>query len=70
VPARGSPLPASIQSYNGAPANGGTSTTPYDSTYTTENADKHYQLNQDFAFYKGGWWVPTTSSSAISSTIW
>ena len=20
------------------------------------NADKHYQLNQDFAFYKGGWW--------------
>jgi hypothetical protein len=55
-PHGGSPLPASIQSYNGAPANGGTSTTPYDSTYTTENADKHYQLNQDFAFYKGGWW--------------
>ncbi len=20
------------------------------------NADKHYQFNQDFAFYKGGWW--------------
>jgi outer membrane receptor protein involved in Fe transport len=55
-PHGGSPLPDSIQNYNGSPANGGTSTTPYDSTYTVQNADKHYQLNQDFAFYKGGWW--------------
>ena len=52
----GNPLPANLQIYNGSPANNGTSTTPYDSTYTLENADKHYQLNQDFAFYKGGWW--------------
>jgi outer membrane receptor protein involved in Fe transport len=55
-PTGGAPLPASIQNYNGSPAFANTSTTPYDSTYTTENADKHYQLNQDFAFYKGGWW--------------
>src|SRR5579862_1204468 len=33
-----------------------TSTTPYDSTYTLFNADKHYQFDQDFAFFKGGWW--------------
>jgi hypothetical protein len=52
----GDPLPQNLQVYNGSPANLGTSTTPYDSTYTLENADKHYQLNQDFAFYKGGWW--------------
>jgi outer membrane receptor protein involved in Fe transport len=55
-PTGGAPLPANIQNYNGSPAFGGTSTTPYDGTYTTVNADKHYQLNQDFAFYKGGWW--------------
>ena len=24
--------------------------------YTLFNADKHYQFNQDLAFFKGGWW--------------
>ncbi len=46
----GAPLPANLQ--QGA----GTSTQPYNASYTLFNADKHYQLNQDFAFYKGGWW--------------
>lgn len=43
-------LPANLQ----LPA--GATTTPYDSSYTLFNASKHFQFNQDFAFYKGGWW--------------
>jgi len=46
----GAPLPTNLQQ----PA--GTATTPYNSTYTLFNADKHYQFDQDFAFFKGGWW--------------
>ena len=46
----GAPLPAALAQA------GGTTTTPYDSTYTLFNADKHYQFNQDVAFFKGGWW--------------
>jgi hypothetical protein len=34
----------------------GYSTTAYNSTYTVVNSDKHYQLDQDFTFTKGGWW--------------
>ena len=45
----GNPLPANLQK------DAGTSTTPYNSSYTLYNADKHYQFDQDFAFYKGGW---------------
>jgi hypothetical protein len=45
----GNPLPAGLQQ------NGGTTTAPYDSSYTLFNASKHYQFNQDFAFYKSGW---------------
>ena len=52
----GNPLPQNLQVYNGSPANDGTQTTPYNSSYTLEDADKHYQFNEDFAFYKGGWW--------------
>jgi len=52
----GEPLPQGLQYYNGSPANQGTQTTPYNSSFTTVDADKHYQFNQDFAFYKGGWW--------------
>jgi len=33
-----------------------TSTTPYLQSYTLFNADKHIQLNQDFAYFKSGWW--------------
>jgi outer membrane receptor protein involved in Fe transport len=44
------PLPLSLQQPRG------TSTSPYDSTYTLFNANKHYQFNQDVAFFKGGWW--------------
>jgi outer membrane receptor protein involved in Fe transport len=46
----GAPLPAALQQ------GGGTTTTAFNSTNTTFNANKHYQFNQDFAFYKGGWW--------------
>jgi hypothetical protein len=46
----GNPLPASLA----VPAN--TSTAPFDSTYTEVNASKHYQFNQDVAFFKSGWW--------------
>jgi hypothetical protein len=45
----GQPLPDGLQ----FPA--GNSTTPYNSTYTLFNADKHYQFNQDLAYFKGGW---------------
>ncbi len=49
----GNPLP-------GAPGAGlnvpnGTTTAPFNSTFTEVNASKHYQLNQDVAFFKSGW---------------
>ncbi len=34
----------------------GTTTDPYNSNFTEVNASKHYQFNQDVAFFKGGWW--------------
>jgi outer membrane receptor protein involved in Fe transport len=34
----------------------GTQTTAFNASYTLFDASKHYQFNQDFAFYKGGWW--------------
>jgi hypothetical protein len=34
----------------------GLQTTAYNSSYTLFNSSKHYQFNEDFAFYKGGWW--------------
>ena len=46
----GNPLPPSLAQPSG------TSTQPYDSTYTLYNASKHYQFNQDVAFFKSGWW--------------
>lgn len=46
----GAALPQGLQ--NAA----GFNTTAYDSSYTLFNASKHYQFNQDFALYKGGWW--------------
>lgn len=33
----------------------GSFTTPYNGTYTLFNASKHYQLNEDVAFFKSGW---------------
>jgi|HubBroStandDraft_6_1064221.scaffolds.fasta_scaffold01789_2 hypothetical protein len=45
----GAPLPAGLQNP------GGTSTTPYNQSYTLYNASKHYQLNEDVAFFKSGW---------------
>ncbi len=42
-------LPANLQQA------AGTTTTPYNQSYTLFNADKHYQFNQDVAFFKGGW---------------
>jgi hypothetical protein len=43
-------LPAGLQ--QGA----GTSTQPFNSSYTLFNASKHYQFDQDVAFFKSGWW--------------
>jgi len=45
----GNPLPASLQQ------GGGFTTTPYDGSYTLFNASKHYQFDQDVAFFKSGW---------------
>jgi len=45
----GSALPASLA------LPGGTQTTPYTGTYTLVNANKHYQFDQDIAFFKSGW---------------
>jgi carboxypeptidase family protein len=33
----------------------GTSTTPFNQSYSLYNASKHYQLNEDLAFFKSGW---------------
>jgi len=48
--ATGAPLPANLQQ------DAGTQTNAYNSSYTLFNASKHYQFNQDFALYHGGWW--------------
>ena len=42
-------LPAALQ----LPVN--TSTDPFDQQFTEVNASKHYQFNQDVAFFKSGW---------------
>jgi hypothetical protein len=49
-PTGGNPLPAALQ------VPGGTSTAPFDQSYTQYNASKHYQFDQDVAFFKSGWW--------------
>ena len=49
-PTGGNPLPAALQQP------GGTTTSPYLGSFTLFNANKHYQFNQDVAFFKGGWW--------------
>jgi hypothetical protein len=46
----GNPVPATLALPKG------NSTQPFDSSYTLFNANKHYQFNQDVAFFKGGWW--------------
>jgi outer membrane receptor protein involved in Fe transport len=46
----GAPVPAALAQDTGF------NTQPYDASYTLVDADKHYQFNQDFAFFKGGWW--------------
>lgn len=46
----GQPLPA------GLALSSGTTTAPFDSSFTQVNASKHYQFDQDVAFFKGGWW--------------
>ena len=43
------PLPATLALPSG------TSTAPFDQSYTEVNASKHYQFNQDVAFFKSGW---------------
>jgi hypothetical protein len=42
-------LPTSLQAGEGA------FTTPYNGTYTLFNASKHYQLDENVAFFKSGW---------------
>jgi hypothetical protein len=46
----GAPLPAALAQ----PA--GTATAPYNGNFTEVNASKHWQFNEDVAFFKGGWW--------------
>jgi hypothetical protein len=48
-PNGGNPLPAGLQ------VGGGTRTAPYTATFTPFNANKHYQFDQDVAFFKSGW---------------
>jgi hypothetical protein len=45
----GGALPANLQQPNG------TSTSAYTSNFTLHNANKHYQFDQDVAFFKSGW---------------
>lgn len=49
-PTGGNPLPANLAKA------AGTTTTPYLFSFTKFNANKHYQFDQDVAFFKGGWW--------------
>ena len=49
-PTGGNPLPAALQQA------AGTTTSPYLGSFTVFNANKHYQFNQDVAFFKSGWW--------------
>lgn len=46
----GAALPAALQQPSA------TSTTPFNQSYTTHNASKHYQFDEDIAFFKSGWW--------------
>jgi hypothetical protein len=46
----GNPLPAAL----GQPA--GTNTAAFDQSFTQVNASKHFQFDQDIAFFKSGWW--------------
>jgi hypothetical protein len=46
----GNPLPANLA----LPA--GTTTAPFDAQFTAVNASKHYQFDEEVAFFKGGWW--------------
>lgn len=46
----GAPLPSALQ----LPA--GASTAPFNQSYTQLNASKHYQFDEDVAFFKSGWW--------------
>jgi hypothetical protein len=45
----GGALPTALQQGEGA------FTTPYNGTYTLFNASKHYQLDENVAFFKSGW---------------
>ncbi len=45
----GHPYPADLNVPNG------TATNPYDQSYTQVNASKHYQFDEDVAFFKSGW---------------
>ncbi len=46
----GKPLPANLA------LAAGTTTAPFDTSFTQVNASKHYQFDQDVAFFKSGWW--------------
>jgi len=46
----GAPLPSALA----LPA--GATTAPFDQSFTEVNASKHYQFNEDVAFFKSGWW--------------
>jgi len=45
----GAPLPLALQVLSG------TTTAPFDQSFTEVNASKHFQFDQDVAFFKSGW---------------
>jgi hypothetical protein len=46
----GNPLPAALEQPQG------TNTAAFDQSFTEVNASKHFQFDQDIAFFKSGWW--------------
>ncbi len=46
----GNPVPTNLQQPQYA------TTAPYNQSYTKFNASKHYQFDEDVAFFKSGWW--------------
>jgi len=51
----GQALPGACGDPDSLQQTAGTATAPYTSNFTLHNANKHYQFNQDAAFFKSGW---------------
>jgi hypothetical protein len=51
----GNPLPGTCGAPNSLQQTPGTTNAPYLNPFTLRNANKHFQFNEDVAFFKGGW---------------